>query len=147
MGAGSTSARFRRCASIAIVLSLLAAGCVTGRSGDPPPGDEAVVEEGGMFGRLLPKPLGSVTHEDEPLVYALGWTGMIAGGLAGGTVVAVLVFRGEASGSGEALFAAVFAGGLVGAVVGGMVMTLPARGIEALWEMIFGSGDAPAGSG
>ena len=147
MGTGPLSSRVRRSVASVLVASLLATGCVSAQDpGDPPDGG-AVTETGGVFGRLLPKPLGTVTCEEEPLIFALGWTGMVAGGIAGGTVVVVLLVRGDATGSGEAFFPAVVVGALAGAVVGGVVLTLPVRGIEALWEMLFGPEDAPAESG
>lgn len=117
---------------------LLLGGCASApRADDAGTGEEAVVSARGFFSTLLPRPLGTVTAEGDPVVFTLGWLGMIGGGILGGVAGVLVILR--YPGPGEAAWGvmAVFVTG--GAVVGGTLLTLPVRGLEELWRWLFGS--------
>ncbi len=118
--------------------ALLAAGCVTAQDRDAPPAE--VGEKSGFVGSLLPKPVGRVTFEKEPLVFVVGWTGMVAGGVAGGAAFVIAFVRSD-GGGGDALVPAMVICVAGGAVVGGILFTLPVRGLEALWDLLIGGGE------
>ena len=137
MGTGT----LRRAVAIPVVLAaaFLFTGCASqGTLSGPPAGEGDSIHHNGVE-KLLPEPLGNVAFEDDPAIFLLGWLGMIAGGIAGGWLFVLAVRNGSGSGNGggdAALYALILAVAL-GAVAGGLILTLPVRGLEALWEWIF----------
>ena len=68
----------------------------------------------------------------------MGWIGMLAGAGLGGYGIYRALRDGSGGGSGDAAGAALVLGSILGAVVGGILLSLPARGLEALYHWIFG---------
>lgn len=129
-------------AAAAVLPAILGTGCSTTDPDRAVPGAAPAAPRGSEarhldLRKLLPAPLGSVTFRDDPVVFVLGWTGMIAGGVVGGAFM--LDHSGNAdSGGNDDL---VVVGAVFGAVVGGCLLTAPVKGLEELWHWIF-HGDA-----
>ena len=125
---------------VVIAVALILIWCAsTGSSSDPPAGEGTSIHHNALE-KLLPEPVGKVSFGDDPAVFLLGWLGMIAGGIAGGWlfVEAVRNGNGNSGGGGDAELYAILLAVAAGAVVGGLLLALPVRGIEELWEWIFG---------
>lgn len=138
MVGSSHASGMRRCLCLLLLL-FIAAGCAAPRDEDGTPR----YDSNGPFGPLLPRPLGRNTWEREPAATAAGWVGMVAGGAFGGVALFAVTFVHNPGGAVEAALPVFAIGAIGGAVAGGIVLTLPVRGIEALWDLFFGESDEP----
>ena len=85
----------------------------------------------GPLGFLFPRPLGSVSMEEEPIACTFGWVGVGAGTLVG-----------LAAGSlGEGGDGRVVGAGLAVGILGGIGMTLVGHSLQFLWDLVAGDGE------